>query len=756
MRSIKLISILLFLKFLLPFSAYSQPTSAYLINGHKYDMEEDLFFRSVQEWYDASLNSIGLEKLVDTLAQAYGITITEFSFPDDVDLKYIEDSTGTYDIAGSISMAAWDLKANGLGCNFVALVSEMGISFKANSEFINGELLITHTQTEIAEPLVEVSGTGIFLCPLIADSLKFYLVSALREFLQNTAQAFAEGSSGGLFDLLSPVNAFKLNDPDLIAQALAGFPIYMKIYSASDPLSSSVQLITAVDFLTGTSSDRDAFKDIEPEYPDNPVLSYGGFSFLYWVLQRAFPWHTDWSETERVNAAFQIMEEKGIRDFRLEIRWRDLQKKAYLGEDLDPDSLDPGEIDPLLEDITHWDTSVFNNINYILTAGASHDLKAFMAIGVGYQERMPEDGSGNLIAPASPDWIPTQNMIAVSADEYLYNLKIYAHAVVRKFAAVIDIWQIENELNAAGFAAADPQWWRKGDLWQNQEFRNRVWEILVEAVRTEDPGAKITHDLHLLGFMPALEAWLKDMDIVGVNFYPNQTSALPEMGFVVGEYIWAVRRALKALGYPEKPVWLMETGYPGIEQTDVSDSLLLSEDMLYFSEKRQAAYIASAINSAAENGADGFFYYSLTTQEDIPDESADLNQYMRFSGLLRGESDESKPGLDIFTAQLRKFVDNISSDPDREKIPDLFILRQNYPNPFNPVTRIEFRIPHAQFVTLKIYNLLGKEVTTLVSKKLNPGNYTYHFDGKHLASGVYYCRLSAGEYRESKKMILLR
>jgi polyhydroxybutyrate depolymerase len=86
--------------------------------------------------------------------------------------------------------------------------------------------------------------------------------------------------------------------------------------------------------------------------------------------------------------------------------------------------------------------------------------------------------------------------------------------------------------------------------------------------------------------------------------------------------------------------------------------------------------------------------------------------------------------------------------------PEKFSLVQNYPNPFNPSTTIQFQIPKSQFTTLKVYNILGKEVYTIVSRKLNPGNYTYTFDGKSLASGIYYYHLTAGEYKEVKKMIL--
>jgi len=89
-------------------------------------------------------------------------------------------------------------------------------------------------------------------------------------------------------------------------------------------------------------------------------------------------------------------------------------------------------------------------------------------------------------------------------------------------------------------------------------------------------------------------------------------------------------------------------------------------------------------------------------------------------------------------------------------IPKAFSLSQNYPNPFNPSTSIEFALPKTEFVSLKIYNILGEEVTTLVQDKLQAGNHTYQFDASNLASGVYLYRIEAGDYQNVKKMILLR
>jgi hypothetical protein len=111
----------------------------------------------------------------------------------------------------------------------------------------------------------------------------------------------------------------------------------------------------------------------------------------------------------------------------------------------------------------------------------------------------------------------------------------------------------------------------------------------------------------------------------------------------------------------------------------------------------------------------------------------------------------------IITEFHRVVIDYITDIPlDDTQTPVRYSLNQNYPNPFNPSTTIEFTLPKSEFVELKVFNILGKEVSTVVSNKLNQGNHTYQFDGKNLASGIYYYQLVAGEYREVKKMILLR
>lgn len=79
-----------------------------------------------------------------------------------------------------------------------------------------------------------------------------------------------------------------------------------------------------------------------------------------------------------------------------------------------------------------------------------------------------------------------------------------------------------------------------------------------------------------------------------------------------------------------------------------------------------------------------------------------------------------------------------------EAQPNTFVLFQNYPNPFNPTTTIEFNLPNSAFVTLKVYNLLGEQVATLVAEQREAGVHKLNWDASGLASGVYLYRLEAG------------
>lgn len=97
-----------------------------------------------------------------------------------------------------------------------------------------------------------------------------------------------------------------------------------------------------------------------------------------------------------------------------------------------------------------------------------------------------------------------------------------------------------------------------------------------------------------------------------------------------------------------------------------------------------------------------------------------------------------------------------SVDKNNGNSPESFSLKQNYPNPFNPTTKITYSLPEGRFVKLSVYDMLGKEISTLVNMEENAGTHTVQFNGSGLPSGVYIYTIKAGEFRDSKKLLLLK
>lgn len=101
-------------------------------------------------------------------------------------------------------------------------------------------------------------------------------------------------------------------------------------------------------------------------------------------------------------------------------------------------------------------------------------------------------------------------------------------------------------------------------------------------------------------------------------------------------------------------------------------------------------------------------------------------------------------------------VMNLTGIGGEESLPSGYDLKQNYPNPFNPSTRITYVLPANQFVTLKIYNVIGQEIATLVRREQSAGSHMVVWNAANVSGGVYFYRLQAGSFAAVKRMILVK
>ncbi len=125
-------------------------------------------------------------------------------------------------------------------------------------------------------------------------------------------------------------------------------------------------------------------------------------------------------------------------------------------------------------------------------------------------------------------------------------------------------------------------------------------------------------------------------------------------------------------------------------------------------------------------------------------------------GIIPASGSSSVHAGSLFKVDDVSYTGATGVSTDNAQTPLSYTLGQNYPNPFNPTTVIQYQLPASGQVSLKVYDELGREVAALVDTRENAGTYSVKFDGGNLASGVYFYRLSAGTYSETKKLLLIK
>jgi len=421
-------------------------------------------------------------------------------------------------------------------------------------------------------------------------------------------------------------------NPSIASDVLNSFPIdFSFTYEGTDS-----NLVISLDFMKGTEINPNAFINIQPDPVNHDSYDHIGFAcqfdnFMYAYQNSSWPNHSIDNPVECATTMLNLMASTSAQSIRLEVPWLKIQSNIptnQVNRGINPDFLDTPAGQLTIN--TFMNSSNWQDFDAILNMVLDSKIEPILQIGHGHTRHAPRIGTGKLMAPNSPIG---QNDSTYFVDEntYLYYLKLFAHATVRKYRNQVAYWMIENEFNVAKFNRLF-YGWRMGNLWDDEStngFQEKVWNILVNAVRTEDPSAKIVCNFHILNLVKGLERFGSDCDVIGVNIYPNMKFALPILGFAPGELIWATRRALKGLGMGNKEVWVTETNYPAIFSSNPPPDITFGEDLLYYSYSRQADYLQSAIETSLQYGAKGFFWFSFWLYE-----VKSYGDYTEYGGLI--------------------------------------------------------------------------------------------------------------------------
>ena len=190
---------------------------------------------------------------------------------------------------------------------------------------------------------------------------------------------------------------------------------------------------------------------------------------------------------------------------------------------------------------------------------------------------------------------------------------------------------------------------------------------------------------------------------------------------------------------------------------ELADSLLPEDETVTFKVE-----LVSSVTGNVEGTFDNIIY-DKDNLDDYENISYQLdcsgitegNYYFRLVTTVTGDAEYSLVNAvnDASTVAKRSYNKILFTG---DEIPVTYDLSQNFPNPFNPATTIQFQLPKNGFVTLKIYDILGKEVAALVNDQKTQGRYSVNFDASRLASGVYIYQLRVNDYVSSKKMLFLK
>ena len=379
-------------------------------------------------------------------------------------------------------------------------------------------------------------------------------------------------------------------------------------------------------------------------------------------------------------------------------------------------------------------------------------------IGAGDLWLIKTDSNGNLAW--SKTFGGTNGDIGVSIQQISAGGYIIAGSTASFGAGQGDVWLIKTDSSG-------------NEIW-SKTFGGTDWDIAASVTVTSDGGYVVT------GNQSSISAGSTDVGLLKTDtngnllWFRNFGGVQEDGGYCVketsdGELIITGYTSSFTAG--KKDVWLIKTNSEGIQQwsksfggdeNDVGYSVVQSQDGGYV--------VAGVTNSFGAGSADigllktdslGNLIWITSIGGPNADVATDIMLTSDNGYIITGSTASFGVGLD--DVWLVKLEPDITSVEENFIVED-YILEQNYPNPFNPSTTIKWQQPETGFVTLKIYDVLGREITTLVDEELSAGIHQTIFDASSLSSGVYFYQIKAGEpstssgqsFIQTKKMILLK
>jgi hypothetical protein len=255
------------------------------------------------------------------------------------------------------------------------------------------------------------------------------------------------------------------------------------------------------------------------------------------------------------------------------------------------------------------------------------------------------------------------------------------------------------------------------------------------------------------------QAWtyIKDVPVLSDSVYQTIVPTLYDSTILQGMY-YSVFKVIEHTSDPSIYTTIgPDSGYsvdnlPPLAPTDGTAKLLSNGNVVIrwhpaeniYGDFKQYVLYRSSQPDFAPSPATRIAFVQDTMYTDL---TAQGNRFYYITTSMDYSGNESQPLIISTTTS----VDLVNS-----QTPQTYSLAQNYPNPFNPSTEIQFSIMRLGYVTLKVFDLSGKEVASLVSQELPSGTYTVPFSAKHLSSGMYFYRLEAGIYSATKKMLVVK